>query len=544
MNELILYIIKSTLYISVFQSFYLLVMRKTTFFRLNRIVFLAGTFLCLILPFVKIQMPVESAVISPIALIEEAISSEPMTLPAAMVGAEVQVNWPRLIISAILVSGAVISLIVTGISYIRMSRMIRSVKAVMVDGIPVKIIEEEIPSFSWGRHIVIGRKDLEENPAILTHERMHVRCGHSFDLMAYTIVTTLQWFNPLVWIARTELKMLHEYEADELTINKGIDATQYQLLLVKKAVGAKRFQLANGFNHSKLKNRITMMHKNKTNKWMRLAYFLCIPAIIGAMCCCAQNSKAGTTTEPEAMSDNAVQAKSESQTISDTPEKKEPVPFNQVEVTPTFNGGDANTFSRWVNQQLKYPESCKKEGISGRVTLSFTVSETGKVTDVKVLRGVHEDLDNEAIRVVSSSPDWTPGKVDGKPVAVSYNFPIIFQTKKPENTDVVPFQFADTKPGFNGGDVNEFSKWVAQHLIYPENCKKEGISGRVTLSFTVSETGKVTDVKVLRGVHKDLDNEAIRVVSSSPDWTPGSAEGKAVAIKYTFPVLFQADKAE
>ena len=544
MNELILYIIKSTLYISVFQSFYLLVMRKTTFFRLNRIVFIAGTFISLALPFVKIRMPVESAVISPIAIIEEAISSEPMTLPAAMVGAEVPVNWPRLIISAILVSGAVISLIVTGISYIRMSRMIRSVKAVMVDGIPVKIIEEEIPSFSWGRHIVIGRKDLEENPAILTHERMHVRCGHSFDLMAYTIVTTLQWFNPLVWIARTELKMLHEYEADELTINKGIDATQYQLLLVKKAVGAKRFQLANGFNHSKLKNRITMMHKNKTNKWMRLAYFLCIPALIGAMCCCAQNSKAGTTTAPEAMPDNAVRAKSESQTISDTPEKKEPVPFNQVEVTPTFNGGDANTFSRWVNQQLKYPESCKKEGISGRVTLSFTVSETGKVTDVKVLRGVHEDLDNEAIRVVSSSPDWTPGKVDGKAVAVCYNFPIIFQTKKPENSDVVPFQFADTKPGFNGGDVNEFSKWVAQHLIYPENCKKEGISGRVTLSFTVSETGKVTDVKVLRGVHKDLDNEAIRVVSSSPDWTPGSAEGKAVAIKYTFPVLFQADKAE
>ncbi len=544
MNELILYIIKSTLYISVFQSFYLLVMRKTTFFRLNRIVFIAGTFISLALPFVKIRMPVESAVISPIALIEEAISSEPMTLPAAMVGAEVPVNWPRLIISAILVSGAVISLIVTGISYIRMSRMIRSVKAVMVDGIPVKIIEEEIPSFSWGRHIVIGRKDLEENPAILTHERMHVRCGHSFDLMAYTIVTTLQWFNPLVWIARTELKMLHEYEADELTINKGIDATQYQLLLVKKAVGAKRFQLANGFNHSKLKNRITMMHKNKTNKWMRLAYFLCIPAIIGAMCCCAQNSKADNTPTPAAMSGNAVQAKSESQTISDTPEKKEPVPFNQVEVTPTFNGGDANTFSRWVNQQLKYPESCKKEGISGRVTLSFTVSETGKVTDVKVLRGVHEDLDNEAIRVVSSSPDWTPGKVDGKPVAVSYNFPIIFQTKKPENTDVVPFQFADTKPGFNGGDVNEFSKWVAQHLIYPENCRKEGISGRVTMSFTVSETGKVTDVKVLRGVHEDLDKEAIRVVSSSPDWTPGTADGKAVAIKYTFPVLFQADKAE
>ena len=544
MNELILYIIKATLYISVFQSFYLLVMRKTTFFRLNRIVFLAGTFLCLALPFAKIHMPVESAVISPIALIEEAISTEPMSLPAAVVGAEAPVNWSRLMIIAIFLSGALVSFIVTAVSYIRMCIMIRSVKPETIAQTQIRVIEEDIPSFSWGRHIVIGRKDLKENPAILTHERMHVRCGHSFDLMAYTIVTTLQWFNPIAWIARTELKMLHEYEADELTINKGIDATQYQLLLVKKAVGAKRFQLANGFNHSKLKNRITMMHKNKTNKWMRLAYFLCIPALIGAMCCCAQNTKADNITVAEAMSDNAASSDTEIKTLTDTLEKKDPVPFQHVEVKPTFNGGDANQFSRWVNQQLEYPENCKKEGISGRVTLSFTVSETGKVTDVKVLRGVHEDLDNEAIRVVSSSPDWTPGKVGGKAVAVSYSFPIIFQTTKPENTDVVPFQFADTKPGFNGGDVNEFSKWVAQHLVYPENCKKEGISGRVTMSFTISETGQVTDVKVLRGVHKDLDNEAIRVVSSSPDWTPGIADGKAVAIKYTFPVLFQADKAE
>ena len=175
-----------------------------------------------------------------------------------------------------------------------------------------------------------------------------------------------------------------------------------------------------------------MMHKNKTNKWMRLAYFLCIPALIGAMCCCAQNTNADNTPAPAAMSDNAVQAKPGSQSISDTPEKKEPVPFNQVEVTPKFNGGDANTFSRWVNQQLEYPETCKKEGISGRVTMSFTISETGQVTDVKVLRGVHNDLDNEAIRVVSSSPDWTPGIADGKAVAIKYTFPVLFQADKAE----------------------------------------------------------------------------------------------------------------
>ena len=495
MNGLILYIIKSAIYTSVFLSFYLLVMRKTTFFRLNRAVFIAGTMLCLALPFVKVKMPSGSMVSTPMSMIEESLAAQPITLAEAVVGDVTHINMTSLIIGVLFLAGAIISLTITCISYIRMSRLIRSVKTVMIDGTPVKVVEDEVPSFSWGRHIVIGRKDLHENPAILTHEKMHVMCGHSMDLMVYTAVTTLQWFNPLVWIARTELKMLHEYEADQLTINKGIDATQYQLLLVKKAVGAKRFHLANGFNHSKLKNRITMMHKNKTNRWMRLAYLLCAPVLIGAMCCCAHNPKSGVLTPAEDVTFNGVtinvtsmdreldstlenftasqlndlltqsgkdlsevfievkfaedvtdQTKESlretlrslgTQKVSyestQSPESDPGIPFQLVDIKPTFNGGDANTFSRWVNSQLTYPEKCRKEGIGGRVTISFTVSQSGKVTDVKVLRGVHEDLDNEAVRVVSSSPDWKPGFQNGKAVAVTYVFPVIFQSRKTEN---------------------------------------------------------------------------------------------------------------
>ena len=88
------------------------------------------------------------------------------------------------------------------------------------------------------------------------------------------------------------------------------------------------------------------------------------------------------------------------------------------------------------------------------------------------------------------------------------------------------------------------AKWVAENIIYPENCKKEGIGGRVTLSFIITDTGKLTDVKVLRGVNADLDKEAVRVVSSSPDWTPGTVDGKPVAINYTFPVIFKTKGTE
>ena len=275
MTGLLLYMIKSTLYLTVFYSFFMLVMRKTTFFRLNRVAFIVGTCMCMVMPFIDISIPNNLEARMPMDVIEgvlESSSPESVTLESAVVTDESTGSGIGIsLIEIIFIAGAMVSFFTTARSYWLMRRMILSVEGKVIDGVRVKVTEDDIPSFSWGRYIVIGRRDFEENPAILTHERMHVKCGHSIDLMAYSIVTTLHWFNPIVWIARTELKMLHEYEADNLTINKGVDATQYQLLLVKKAVGAKRFQLANGFNHSKLKNRITMMYKNKTNKWMRLA---------------------------------------------------------------------------------------------------------------------------------------------------------------------------------------------------------------------------------------------------------------------------------
>ena len=109
--------------------------------------------------------------------------------------------------------------------------------------------------------------------------------------------------------------------------------------------------------------------------------------------------------------------------------EEEAIPFALVENKPTFQGGDANTFSKWVNSRLEYPEIAKENGIQGRVTLQFTVNTDGSVSDVKVLRGVDSSLDKEAVRVVSSSPKWKPGMQRDKPVRVTYTFPVIFQLR-------------------------------------------------------------------------------------------------------------------
>lgn len=105
--------------------------------------------------------------------------------------------------------------------------------------------------------------------------------------------------------------------------------------------------------------------------------------------------------------------------------------------------------------------------------------------------------------------------------------------------EAIPFQLVEEKPSFNGGDANEFSKWVNSKLEYPEIAKENGVQGRVTLQFTVNPDGSVSNVKVLRGVDSSLDKEAVRVVSMSPKWKPGKQRDRAVKVTYTFPVIFQ-----
>ncbi|WP_288124118.1 M56 family metallopeptidase, partial [Parabacteroides goldsteinii] len=165
-------------------------------------------------------------------------------------------------------------------STIRICRMIgMGEKQVLPDGSKLVVTDETVCPFSWMGYIVISQKDMEESgEEILTHEMAHIRARHSVDMLICSFCVILQWFNPAVWLLKQELENIHEYEADESVINHGIDAKHYQLLLIKKAVGSQRFtSMANSFNHSKLKKRITMMLKRKSNPWARLKYLYVLP---------------------------------------------------------------------------------------------------------------------------------------------------------------------------------------------------------------------------------------------------------------------------
>ena len=425
------YILKSGLLISLFYSFFILFMRRTTFFRFNRVVLLVGSTICLTLPLIDFDFgPALESMYLP-----------RLVLPASIVGidgpsaGEASGLWDwKKFLTLVYILGAGSVALLTAASIVKTVIMIRRGQKTDFPDLRLSVVEEDMPSFSFLRNVVMSREDFEQNPMILTHERAHVHSLHSVDLLLFSAVLALLWFNPLVWIMRTELKMLHEYEADEAVINQGIDAKLYQLLLVKKAVGAQRFQMANGFNHTKLKNRITMMQSVKSSNWLRLGYVACVPLLAAALCFCtnksnapmdaAENAYEATLNYNKVESDIPIEGKTITYEI-----EKEAIPFNLVEVKPTFNGGDANAFAKWVNSNLVYPESAMKANIQGRVMCQFSIDEEGTIVDAKILRGVDEALDNEALRVIKMSPKWEPGFMDGKPVKVTFSFPLIYTLK-------------------------------------------------------------------------------------------------------------------
>jgi len=231
-------------------------------------------------------------------------------------------------------------------------------------------------------------------------------------------------------------------------------------------------------------------------------------------------------------------------TIEAQEKKKAKTVFRVVEEMPVYPGGEI-ALRKDISEAVKYPESAKKQGISGKVYVSFVVDEKGKITDSKIARGVDPALDKEALRVMTLLKTWTPGKQRGEAVAVEYTVPIKFALDGDSKTinessaqkENMVFLIVEDMPVFPG-EEDGLKAFIMNNVKYPDDAKKEKIEGKVFVTFIVGKDGKVSDAKVERGVHASLDTEALRVINSSPDWTPGKQRGKAVAVRYTVPIQF------
>lgn len=297
MSYFLIYLIKSTVYLGLFYAFFLIAMRSTTFFRLNRWMLLLGTVVCMLLPCYTLTVEEVEGMQLPIQVLdemlvlrtpEEALTDSTMELPVQEAKTAASTPILPMVLLGIYLLGMLIYLTMVIRSFKEVWKLIATHPKQWKDGCWLVILPDKTPSFSWSNYIIISEEDYRNYPQVLVHERMHYLCRHSYDILFMTLVHAIHWFNPMVWLIRTELKQLHEFEADQGVIHQGIDATQYQILLVKKAVGPKLYTIANGFNHTKLKKRITMMIQEKSNGWERLKWLVVVPVTMGAMLVFAQ----------------------------------------------------------------------------------------------------------------------------------------------------------------------------------------------------------------------------------------------------------------
>ena len=457
MGAFFVYILKSSVCLAVFYLFYRLLLSKETFHRFNRFALLGILLLSCIVPFMEVTVKEPTEVHQQFLTFEELLLTVGMS-PVEEAGNIMLVSdftWREMLLLVYL-SGIVFFLIRTVWSLFRMLHLIRDSRIVSREnGITIIAHRKNIAPFSWMKFVLISETDLLENGTeILVHEVAHIRKRHSIDLLVADICIFFQWFNPASWLLKQELQNIHEYEADECVINQGIDAKKYQLLLIKKAVGTRLYSMANSFNHSKLKKRITMMLKEKSNPWAKLKYLYVLPVAAIAVTAFARPEISETAEEIAAVKVNDLTAIVEtkaaktieeavqvSTVLKDTAKPVEvkyiPVEvsdklkgtplYEVVEQMPEFPGGGMAAVLEYIQKNMQYPESAKKNGTQGRVTVQFVIDKEGNVTEPKVIRSVDKELDAEAIRLVKSMPKWKPGMQKGEVVAVKYTMPVLFK---------------------------------------------------------------------------------------------------------------------
>ena len=468
MTNFLIYDAKVAVLIIVFYMFYRLMLSRETFHRVNRVVLLLTAIASFVLPLCVITLhKTVTLAVSPTVSVGD--------LQMEIAEEAGPVAW-QVVLPLIFIIGVLLTLGHTLASIVKVMLLIRrSEKHPQPDGTTICVTGNAgVSPFSWMHYIVMNRADYEaQDAAILAHERGHIRLRHSWDLLLVDLLTALQWFNPAMWMLRQDLRAIHEYEADGAVLSQGINARQYQYLLISKASGIGGYSIANGISHSTLKNRITMMLHKKSNRTSLLKLFALVPIVGMALVLNAKTvthyvydepqkqqpvkkgKKAGTikvsgqeikvveqgdivTMEGEVKPNQAEGTFTPNEAVGTFAPSEGEAAFDVVEEMPEFPGGP-QAMMDYLMKNVCYPKTAFDANIQGRVIAQFVVDKEGTIRGAHVVKSVDPALDAEAVRVINSMPKWTPGRQNGKVVNVKYTIPVNFQLQgddKEESAEV------------------------------------------------------------------------------------------------------------
>lgn len=583
MKTFLIYILESTVCIGVFYLLFRLLIRKETSFAVNRATLLTIVVASVIVPLVQLpqllQTPVHVELIPEFSESKIQIQNLPGTKNTASYEVQPTISEPSPTTNELMIpletllryfylAGLLVALLLFIRNIIQIFLLSRKATVQQMDGFRLLIVVREVPSFAFGRSVIISQTDYDAHGlAILAHEQAHIRLNHFVDLLLLELVRTIHWFNPAVYALIGDMKEIHEFQADEQTLHSGIDAKQYQLLIIQKGVGPRRFALANSFNHCQIKKRITMMNKQKTSKAWRWKVATFLPLL--ALLLMAFGNRNELPIEKRTPSEklNVHQSRLEND-----------VKHSTSEIVP-------------MTSEKNLIQNTKKKKTETKVqTKEQTIQATEKTVKGKVVDANEKPLEGASVVVTGKTIGTVTDKDgvfnlnlnDSSSIVVSYvgfksvkfipDFEKLMNISlKPENIGIEKvvvvaysiraqnkekltingtnsdgnsnkeskeiFTIVEQMPEFPGGSL-ALRKYIAQQIKYPAVAQENGIQGDVYVSFVISSYGVVSNVKIARSVDPALDNEAMRVIYTMPKWEPGFQQGKAVDVAYTLPITF------
>lgn len=561
MEHFVIYLLRATLSLAILHGIYRLFIRTETFHSLNRWVLLGCMALSVALPLVSVpSISRQTAMMTGTwefssFLFPVVVTPEGSGASAGGQGFPVPGFWQ-------LVSGLyllVVTVLLLRLLYqlagifllLRRSRLLSRNGRTLV--LSTKV---EIP-FSFFRYIFMNPRDLDnpESEQILDHEEVHSRELHSTDNLLAELYAIIFWFNPVSWWHKKEVMLNLEYLADRGVLRHGCDRKHYQFQLLKASIHEARYALASHFAQSIIKRRIKMMNTKRSSLKKGWKYLLFIPAAAFSLAVANCSGEMAADRATDELADRSGQSEDillGTANQNGTVATENVYKFASIDKKPAFPGGNDKILD-YVSSEFHYPAEARAAGIEGTVYVQFVIGKDGIVSDVKAVRGqdIGGGLVEEAIRVVSAMPAWTPGEYQGRKVAVSYTLPIFCRLAGMKTGikvirypgGVHAFAEVDKKPQFPGGN-DKIMAYIGENFVYPAEAREKGIEGTVYVQFTIYKDGSIAGAAAIRGkeLGGGLAEEAERVVKGMPDWTPGENNGEKVDVYYTIPILCRLSK--
>ncbi|MFA8450207.1 MAG: TonB family protein [Bacteroidales bacterium] len=443
-NEFITYSLESSFALTLFLLVYLLFLRKETFFKWNRIYLMGSFFISLLFPFVELN------------IIQNNISSNIVNLPEIMVsqGGEMiasglSFSYMNMCLSLVYLLVAIFLYFRFGSSLFFIIRLISRNTFRKEKHIYITETNQIGTPFSFLRYCFLPQ-DLKNGNrkmflAVLNHEKVHIKQKHTFDRLFFEFLFPLFWLNPSMWLFRYLMQENHEYEADYVCVKKDeLQSVDYQKCILSCASYSSIKILGNYFGVSQIKRRIVMITQKRSSVKRKWKYLLVLPVAAILLIACnnnKSNSNSSSTEKATPVKPIVGEHNKAAQNKTVVVEEKESdiksadgeTIYNIVDKNPQFPGG-IPSLMRYLSENIKYPLLAKQNGTQGKVHLNFIIEKDGSIGKVKILRGIGDGCDQEAIRVVKNMPKWIPGENKGMMVRVSYNLPIKFSLKKKAGT--------------------------------------------------------------------------------------------------------------